>query len=146
VSAAELLAALRGRGVELQADGDRLRFRPVAAVTADELAALRAHKAGVLALLADLEALERDGTATRLRTIAATLTREEHERLRAEVATGDRLAELLVAVLAPPRAQVAVLGCRCGGIAWEPDPSGLRERCTDCKAWSPCSVVAPEVP
>jgi hypothetical protein len=46
-------------------------------------------------LLADVvDELERDGTAAQLRAIAATLTPEEHERLAAEAATGDRLAEL----------------------------------------------------
>ena len=100
MSAAELLEALRTRGVELRAAGDRLRFRPVAAVTTDELEALRAHKAAVLALLADVNKLERDGMAARLRAVAATLTSAEHERLAVEAATGDRLAELAVAVLA----------------------------------------------
>jgi hypothetical protein len=51
-------------------------------------------------LLTDLEAFERDGTAERLRVIATTLTPAEHERLRAEAAAGDRLAELVMAVLA----------------------------------------------
>jgi hypothetical protein len=46
--------------------------------------------------------LERDGTATQLRAIAATLTPEEHQRLRAEAAAGDRLAALMVGVLAVP--------------------------------------------
>jgi hypothetical protein len=53
-------------------------------------------------LLADVEALERDGGAGKLRAIAATLTPEEHQRLRAEVAEGDRLAEMIMAVLAVP--------------------------------------------
>ena len=56
----------------------------------------------VLAFLADLEALERDGTAAQLREVAATLAAEEHQRLAAEAATGDGLAELVMAVLAPP--------------------------------------------
>ena len=51
MNAAELLGALRTRGVELVAAGDRLRFRPVAAVSPDELAALRAQKAAVISLL-----------------------------------------------------------------------------------------------
>jgi hypothetical protein len=102
VTAAELLGALRTRGVELRAAGDRLRFRPVAAVPPDELAALRAHKPALLALLADLEQLERDGTAAKLRAIATTLTPEEHERLRAEATAGDRLAEMILVVLAAP--------------------------------------------
>ena len=50
-------------------------------------------------LLADVEALERDGGAGKLRAIAATLTPEEHQRLRAEAASGDRLAALMVGVL-----------------------------------------------
>jgi len=51
MSAAELVGALRTRGVELVAAGDRLPFRPVAAVTPDELTALRAQKAAILSLL-----------------------------------------------------------------------------------------------
>jgi hypothetical protein len=48
-------------------------------------------------LVADLET---GGTAARLRAIATTLTPEEHRRLAAEAAAGDRLAELVVAALA----------------------------------------------
>jgi hypothetical protein len=140
VSAAGVLEALRTRGVELRAAGDRLRFRPVAAVTPDELAALRAHKAAVLALLADLEQLERDGTAAKLRAIGATLTSEEHQRLRAEAAAGDRLAELVTAVLTTPLEGPVVVRCRCGAIAWHPEPDRPAERCVECGAWSPVSV------
>ena len=47
-------------------------------------------------LLADLEALERDGSAAKLRAIASTLTSEEHARhLAAEAAAGDQLAQLI---------------------------------------------------
>jgi hypothetical protein len=52
------------------------------------------------ALLVDLQQLEPDDTAAQLRAIAATLTSEEHQRLAAEAATGDRLAQLVMAVLA----------------------------------------------
>jgi hypothetical protein len=48
-----LLADLRARGVELVADGDRLRFRPVEAVSPDELNALRVFKPEILQRLAD---------------------------------------------------------------------------------------------
>jgi hypothetical protein len=48
----------------------------------------------------DLEALERDGTAAQLRAVAATLTAEEQQRLAAEAAAGDRLAQLVQVVLA----------------------------------------------
>jgi hypothetical protein len=110
VNAAELLAALRTRGVELRVAGERLRFRPVAAVTTDELEALRAHKAAVLTLLADLAELERDGTAAKLRAIARTLISEEHaQRLAAEAAAGDQLAQLILQA-----------------VACIPDPAGWR--------------------
>jgi hypothetical protein len=51
-AAASLVARLRARGIELVPAGDRLRYRPVDALTPDELAALRELKADVLALLA----------------------------------------------------------------------------------------------
>src|SRR5262245_16340556 len=69
-------------------------------VTDADRTALRTNKPAVLAFLADLEQLERAGTVAQLRAIASTLTAEEHHRLAAEAATGDRLAELVVAVLA----------------------------------------------
>lgn len=72
--------------------------------------------------------------------VAEDLTPEEQQRLAAEAAAGDRLAELMVGVLATAGDRVEVLRCRCGGIAWDPDPSGLRERCAACGTWSPCSV------
>jgi hypothetical protein len=46
-----LVANLRARGVTLKPDGDKLRVRPSSRLTPDELAALREHKADVLALL-----------------------------------------------------------------------------------------------
>jgi len=98
------------------------------------------------ALRTDLDELERDGGAQTLRAVAATLTPAEHQRLAAEAAAGDRLAALMVAVVAAPRERVEVVRCLCGGDRWAPDAGGMGERCTDCGAWSPCSVVAREVP
>jgi TubC N-terminal docking domain len=46
-----LLEELRERGVELAADGDKLRYRPKAVVTYRLLDQLRAHKQGLLKLL-----------------------------------------------------------------------------------------------
>jgi hypothetical protein len=144
MTATDLLMDLRARGLRLWGAGGGLHVAPRARLLDTDRAAIAAHKPALQALLADLEELECDGTAARLRAIAATLTPEEHQRLAAEAATGDRLAALMVAVLATPRARVEVVRCSCGGIAWEPDSSGMRERCTACGAWSPCSVV-PEV-
>ena len=48
---AELVGTLRTRGVTLRPDGDLLRIRPASMVSPDEKAALRVHKAEVLALL-----------------------------------------------------------------------------------------------
>ena len=47
----ELVAQLRARGVTLEPDGPTLVVRPAAAVRPEEIAALRQHKAEVLALL-----------------------------------------------------------------------------------------------
>ena len=97
-------------------------------------------------VVADVEALERDGTAGRLRAIATTLTPAEHERLRAEAAAGDRLAELVTAVLATRLEVPVVLRCRCGGTAWRPEPDGKAERCTSCGVWSPLSDRVEKIP
>jgi hypothetical protein len=104
--------------------------------------------------LDELEQLERDGTGAQLRAIAATLTPEEHERLRAEAATGDRLAALMVGVLATPAAHdlpvrndvPMVLRCVCGGTRWWPERDGKAERCTSCGAWSPVSLDVEGIP
>ncbi len=48
---ADLLAELDALGIHLEADGNRLRFRPRGKVTTDLAARLKAHKAGLLALL-----------------------------------------------------------------------------------------------
>lgn len=47
----ELMADLERAGIELQADGDRLRFRPQSAIPPDLAARLKANKAGILAML-----------------------------------------------------------------------------------------------
>ena len=52
MTAAALLAQLSGLGVTAWADGATLRFKPASLVPPDVLADLRAHKAGLLALLA----------------------------------------------------------------------------------------------
>ena len=51
MTADTLIAELRSRGVELVAEGDRLRCRPKSALTPADLEELRAHKAEVLARL-----------------------------------------------------------------------------------------------
>ena len=48
-----LMTNLRARGVELVADGDRLRFRPVEVITPEERDALRAFKSEILERLTD---------------------------------------------------------------------------------------------
>jgi hypothetical protein len=135
-----LLSTLRARGVQFVVAGSHLRFRPIEQVSPAERAALLKYKNGLIRLICDLDQLERDGTAAQLRTLAATLTPEEHERLRVEAAAGDRLAELVTAVLATPLEGAVVLRCRCGGTAWWPEPDGTAERCIACGEWSPCSM------
>ncbi len=50
-AAAQLVQALRARGVNLEREGDRLRVRPASALSTDELEALRQVKREVLRLL-----------------------------------------------------------------------------------------------
>ena len=49
----DLVAKLTARGVELVAVGNRLRFRPQASVTSEDLALLRRHKAELLRLVGE---------------------------------------------------------------------------------------------
>jgi hypothetical protein len=146
MTATDVLTDLRTRGLRVWGEGGALHVAPRARLADSDRAAITAHKSALLTLLADVEALERDGSATQLRAIAATLTPAEHERLRAEASTGDRLAELVTAVLATPAAGPVVLRCPCGGIEWWPDASGVRERCAECGAWSPVSLGAGDTP
>jgi hypothetical protein len=48
---ASLISELAARGVELQAYGDNVRFRPAEKLTADEVDVIRRHKAVILKLL-----------------------------------------------------------------------------------------------
>ena len=57
-SAANLLAELDSLGIQLEADGERLRFRPRGKVTVDLVERMKAHKAELRALLAKREALD----------------------------------------------------------------------------------------
>jgi hypothetical protein len=56
MAAQDLLAELGRRGVELAADGERLRYRPRDAVPPELRVAIVEHKHALLALLADEEA------------------------------------------------------------------------------------------
>jgi len=105
MTAPAVLADLARRGIIVRRAVDPASLTvdaPERTLTAADVAAIRDHKPALLVLLADVEQLERDGTAEKLRAIAATLTPEEHQRLAAEAATGDRLAELVNAVVLAP--------------------------------------------
>lgn len=56
---ADLLAELDGLGIQLEADRDRLRFRPREKVTVDLAGRLKAHKAELVAAVRKREALDR---------------------------------------------------------------------------------------
>jgi hypothetical protein len=49
--AASVLADLRSRGIELETDGTRLRWRPAFLVTAPQAELIRSHRAGLIELL-----------------------------------------------------------------------------------------------
>ena len=57
MNARQLLDDLHARGIELQAHGDRLRWRPVQALTDTDRQALSMHKAGLLAILTQAAAV-----------------------------------------------------------------------------------------
>jgi hypothetical protein len=57
--AAALLADLRSRGIELETDGARLRWRPAFLVTAPLAERIRAERAGLIALLTGPDATAR---------------------------------------------------------------------------------------
>lgn len=58
-SAAELLAELDGLGIQLEANGEHLRFRPRDKVTADLASRMKMHKPELVALVVKRAALDR---------------------------------------------------------------------------------------
>jgi hypothetical protein len=58
-TAAELLADLRSRGIALETDGHRLRWRPAFLVTAPQAEMIRSHRAELIALLCQPDRCER---------------------------------------------------------------------------------------
>jgi hypothetical protein len=69
-AAAQLVQALRARGVTLEPEGDRLRVRPASALSAEELETLRQVKPEVLRLL------EAQSTPTPVHRLRAVLRRQ----------------------------------------------------------------------
>jgi hypothetical protein len=68
-AASDLLADLTQRGIELVAEGDRLRYRPRSAVTPELAQRLRTHKAELLAILGHAEGAGGDDLAERARRL-----------------------------------------------------------------------------
>jgi hypothetical protein len=66
MTAAELVSVLSSRGVQLVADGERLRWRPAGAVSTEEREALARHKAELLALLRRQQVAPATPTSVRL--------------------------------------------------------------------------------
>lgn len=58
-SAADLLAELDALGIQLEADGEHLRFRPREKVTADLAGRMKMHKAELVALVVKRAELDR---------------------------------------------------------------------------------------
>jgi hypothetical protein len=58
-AARALLADLHSRGIELETDGARVRWRPAFLVTAPLAELIRSHRAGLIELLAGPDRLER---------------------------------------------------------------------------------------
>jgi hypothetical protein len=94
---ADLLERLHSRGVELIMAGDRLRYRPVEALTNTELAELRRHKAEVLRIISYRSALRQfwhlAAVGADADPVDATTIHNEIVRLVDEI--GERLATTL---------------------------------------------------
>jgi hypothetical protein len=116
VTPPEMLAGLRARGIELATAGDRLRVRPAGMLTEADREVLMAMKPALLALLDPVT----PGDRTRMRTTYSELTPEERDRLAAEAAAGDRLAQLVTdAVLcAPEPCAWRLYSCRLDQELW----------------------------
>jgi hypothetical protein len=95
IPAAELLHALRARGIVVEARGDRLRYRPRHRVTEHELAIMRQLKPDLLRLLT-IEPAHREA----LRRCDQDLDDHDRGRLAAEAAAGDQLAQLVLHAVA----------------------------------------------
>ena len=115
-SAAALVDELRRRGVELRAEGDRLRYRPVSAVTPEDVEALRRHKSELLAILAPPPPDPAE-VARRVITFSAQLAEW--------VASGRQSAP----VFAVPGVLAAAGGCFSCGFTLEPGRSWRCETC-----------------
>src|SRR5438093_899337 len=100
MSRAELLDALRRRGVTVTAIDDRLVYRAPGTLTPEDRAALVRHKPGLLAALRGHSAVTNPVHRDRLRLLYETLTAEERTQLEHEAAAGDTIAQLVVETLA----------------------------------------------
>ena len=97
MTVAGLLHHLTRRRVNLRRHGDSIAVdAPLGVLSDDDRNAIRARKQELLTLLAELDSLERDGTADRWRSIA---TPECIARLEAEASGGDDLATVCLIAL-----------------------------------------------
>ncbi len=89
-SVAELLAELDALGIELEADGEHLRYRPREKVTADLAGRMKTHKAELAALAPKRAALIRRLADQLAQLVPYTMTDGRrgwvHPRYRAELA------------------------------------------------------------
>ena len=123
-TAAEVIATLRDRGVELQADGDRIRFRPVSAVSPELQDEMRRFKSEILTALrpptsdAHQGPLTATGLAELERDWAAAWNRAQQGfashgiEPTTETLTGAATLELWISDGGPPRPGMTVTDLR----------------------------------
>ena len=100
MTARGLLSDLRAQGVRLRVQGEALAVdAPTGALAEADWSALTAEKTGLVELLEALVELEADGTAAGIRTTWGGLPATDRGRLQDEAASGDRLADLILAVV-----------------------------------------------
>lgn len=131
MSVAELLSDLGRLGIQLEADGERLRYHPRSALTPDLLGQLKAHKGELLTLLRD--ASDFDSASAPDAEPAPTTEKRTHrmsQELRGWVeATPDTWQNTDPAIAAEEI-------CRCGSLTWRDVPihhgRSVRRDCGRC--------------
>jgi hypothetical protein len=148
------MSQLRARGVCLSRDRDILVIRPVSAVTGEEIAALRQHKAAILTLLQG--------------HVAGTPDLAPRFRRRMETSSPPREGSAPMAAAESPttaqlRARLGQQGVRAWRFPWPATLNGVARQigpltsCAECGAWTfvrygevafclPCVVRSAETP
>lgn len=136
MSVVELLLGLGRLGIRLEADGERLRYRPRSALTPDLLARLKEHKAELLAMLGANAVAPEIDQSNAVAVWRAALDRLEGDPLLPpDVMDALRSADVRWAA-SDAKAKPTKPVCRCGSTVWRDVPihggQSIRRDCARC--------------